>query len=100
MKLTRYKHVCDRCGNSTIINSGDRLTWYTFKHESLCASCFKKLTEQEKEDTRKVHDIVLKVQFGALKYHLTSGEEGSIEHKLVGEEKELMQRFVVDAKED
>lgn len=94
MKITRYGHECDRCGNNTIINDGSRLAWYNFKQESLCAGCFKELPEHEKEDASKVHSIALKFSFEALTYSLTGGKEGSLSHKLVGEEKKLMERFI------
>ncbi len=99
MKLSRYKHKCDRCENNTIINGSDRLAWYNFKHESLCASCFRRLTEQERNDANEVSKLMLFMSFEALKYSLTSGKEGSLTRTLVGEEKELMQRFVVKTKE-
>jgi len=93
MRKSNYKYQCDKCKKNTIINGGDRMTWFIEKNESLCASCYRELPEDVREITRKVTNLKLKIYFAYFKHWITSGTEGSITYELNPEELEIMREF-------
>ena len=99
MKQTKYKHVCDKCGSSTIMIQDDRRAWYKYKNESMCAACFRNLPKQDREDASNVASLMLKVYFESFRHWITMGEEGTTSYKATAEENELLKRFCLISEE-
>jgi hypothetical protein len=86
VRVTKCKHICDRCSCNTLINSEVRKIWFDFKNESLCAKCFDGISDKDKKDAEAMYDLILSISANDLLYCISGGSQGLKEYVFTDED--------------
>lgn len=92
MRITRYKHECDTCGNETIINQGSRLFYFNYMNESLCSSCFGKLPEDKRKEIEECYSLIHDI-YGKGFEAAFSGKSSETTYELTEDQIKLLRKF-------